>query len=53
MIPEDVYTVVVSNFLKTTGPHLIEPDVGNQTNSRYKLRSHTQQENRVKNTDHP
>ena len=51
MVPEDIDAVVVNNFLKTTGPHITEPDVDNQTSSRYKLRSHTQQENCIKRTN--
>ena len=45
MVPEDIETVLVNPFLKTTGTHLIEPGVGNQTNSRYKLRSRKKQAN--------
>ena len=40
-------------FLTTTGPHLIEPDVDEQTSSRYILRSHTQQKNCVEQTNIP
>ena len=42
---EDIDTVVLNNFPKPTGPHLIESDLDEQNSCRYKLRSRMPQEN--------